>query len=91
MQHNTKPNTSLITRGKKIQFLKLRTSELSSEEIHETREEKGGLTPWWAPAPRVVRRPPREAKKLVDLGEREEGEWKRVVMEMVFVVGGVGF
>jgi len=28
---------------------------------------------------------------MVDLGEREEGEWKRVVMEMVFVVGGVGF
>jgi len=39
----------------------------------------------------VVRRPPQEAKELVGLGEREEGEWKRVAMEMVFVVGGVDF
>ena len=82
-----KPNNA----RKKIQFPKLRTYELSSEGIHETREEKRGLTPWWPPAPRVVRRPPREAKKMVDLGEREEREWKRVAMEMVFVVGGVDF
>ena len=40
--------------------------------------------------PREVHRPPREAKEVASLGEKGEGEWKRVVMEMVFVVGGVG-
>ena len=42
-----------------------------------------------AAGPREVRQPPREVKEVACLGERGEGEWKRVVMEMVFVVGGV--
>ena len=37
----------------------------------------------------MVRRPLRKAKEVAGLDERGEGEWKRVVMEMVFVVGGV--
>ena len=33
-----------------------------------------------------VRKLPREAKGVADLRERGEGEWKRVVAEVVFVV-----
>ena len=41
-----------------------------------------------AAGPREVRRPPWEAKEVDGLGERGEGECKRVVM--VLVVGGNG-
>ena len=41
-----------------------------------------------AAGPRVVRRPPKEVKEVARLEER--GESKRVVVEIVFVVGGVG-
>jgi len=41
-----------------------------------------------AAGPRVVRRTPKEVKEVAILEER--GERKRVVVEIVFVVGGIG-
>ena len=35
---------------------------------------------------REVRKLPKEAKGVASLGERGDGEWKRVVVEVVFVV-----
>ena len=43
-----------------------------------------------AAGPKEACRPPREAKEVAILGKKGEGELKRVVMEMVFVVGGTG-
>jgi len=50
------------------------------------REGKEGLGPLIDGGLREVPKLPREAKGVVGLGEREEGEWKRVVVEVVFVV-----
>ena len=46
------------------------------------------MASWWPPALGRCATP-REVKGVAGLGKIGEGEWKRVVMEMVFVVGGV--
>ena len=43
-----------------------------------------------AVGPREVCHPLRRSSGVACLGKKGEGEWKRVVMVLVFVVGGVG-